>query len=669
MASKLRGSGRHVSPSILAAAGALLAGLAAGGPSLAQDVPVELQHGSDNLFTARVLTTGLSNPWEITWGPDDMLWVTERSTGEVTRVDPFTGEQQTLLKLTDFSVDVQHQGLLGMALHPDLLKGNGNDFVYLAYTYETGTEAEPAPRQRLVRYTYDADAQQLVDPVVLIEGIPAGNDHNAGRVKVGPDMKIYYTLGEQGANFGGNYQKENRAQWLPTAEEVAAKDYHTYSGKVLRLNLDGSIPEDNPEINGVRSHIFTYGHRNPQGIDVSPKGNIYVAEHGPDTDDELNLLQPGGNYGWPNVAGFNDDKAYVYANWSAAPKSLRYTGRDAPPEVPQQKESDFKDKMVDPLATYWTVDDSYDFAGNCGWICNPTIAPGSVEYYAAGEGGIKEWDNSVLLPTLKHGTLYVQHLSEDGKSVDGLPTAWFRTQNRYRDTAIAPDHERVFIATDGFGTASQIYGDTGFTNVLQNPGAILLFTYTGGQGGPEAQGGGLSPLEPAAGQQGSTEQRSTNGPKMGEAAEAEQSGPPEVSGDQVAGGKAEAGNQSGAATTSEGGANASQPAEAAQESASADQGALDLDQLVSQGKTVYASNCAACHGAAGQGAQGPAFTDNEALGDAAYLARTIVHGFGYMPRFGDRLSDEQIAAVSSYVRNSWGNEFGPVQPSEVAAQR
>src|SRR5690606_32719251 len=103
--------------------------------------------------------------------------------------------------------------------------------------------------------------------------------------------------------------------------------------------------------------------------------------------------------------------------------------------------------------------------------------------------------NSVLMPTLKHGTLYVQHLTEDGKHVDGLPTAWFRTQNRYRDLTIAPDNTSVFIATDGFGTASEIYGETGFTNVLHNPGAILVFSYgAGGEGGSI-----LAPSEQPAG--------------------------------------------------------------------------------------------------------------------------------------------------------------------------
>lgn len=580
--------------------------------TVAQDTPVEIETGPAELFASRVLTTGLSNPWEITWGPDEMIWVTERSSGEVTRVDPNTGAQQTVLTIEDVSVDVQHQGLLGMALHPELLQGTGNDFVYLVYTYETGSEAEPDPRQKLVRYSYDQASQQLVDPIDLIAGIPAWNDHNAGRVKIGPDNMIYYTLGEQGANFGGNYQRPNLAQQLPTQEEVDAQDWQAYSGKVLRLTMDGAIPEDNPEIEGVRSHILTYGHRNPQGIDFGPDGAIYISEHGPDTDDELNLLQPGGNYGWPNVAGYRDDSAYVYANWSEAPQDLRYTGRDIPEQVPQYPEGSFEGEIVEPLATYWTVANDFDFGAGCGWICNPTIAPGSIEFYARGEDGIAEWENSVLMPTLKHGTLYVQRLSADGTKAEGLPTAWFHSQNRYRDTTLSPDARTVFIATDGFGTASQIYGDAGFTNVLHNPGAILMFTY-----GDQADGDGAVGLTP------STPEAATD---TGEAA----------------------------ATT---------PAAPDEQAAT-----VDFDTLVAQGQTSYAANCAACHGSSGQGDQGPALAGNESLGDTEYLTRTLVHGFGYMPQFS-HLADTDLAAISTYIRNSWGNDFGEVQPAAVAEQR
>ncbi|ARO14473.1 hypothetical protein BVG79_01127 [Ketogulonicigenium robustum] len=595
-------------------AASVLAVVVGASGAMAQVNPVEVEVGANNTFTSRVLTTGLSNPWEVTWGPDSMLWVTERSSGEVTRVDPATGEQQVLLTLTDFSVDVQHQGLLGLALHPEFMQGTGNDYVYLVHTYNTGTEDAPDPKQKLVRYAYDADAQQLVNPVDLISGIPAGNDHNGGRIKFAPDgQHIFYTLGEQGANFGGNYRKPNHAQLLPTQEQVDGGDWVAYSGKILRVNLDGTIPEDNPTIDDVRSHIFTYGHRNPQGITFGPDGTIYATEHGPDTDDELNIIAGGSNYGWPNVAGYRDGKSYIYADWSQAPEGQRYTGRAGIPDtVPQFPELEFAPEMHDPMTTYWTVDNDYDFTANCGWICNPTIAPSSAYYYAAGEDGIAAWDNSILIPTLKHGGIYVQHLSDDGQSVDGLPTLWFSTQNRYRDIEIGPGNE-VFVATDNFGTSAQKYGNTGFTNVLHNPGAILVFTYLG---------------EDADGQTGMMTAPAPQTQYTSVATE-------------------------GAAT--------------ADATATAD---VDYDTLFTQGQTLYGSACAACHGAAGQGMQGPALAARaDLMEDKDYLPRTIIHGFGYMPSFATRLNDEEVAAVSTYIRNSWGNDAGILTPADAAATR
>ena len=135
-------------------------------------------------------------------------------------------------------------------------------------------------------------------------------------MKIGPDRKLYYTIGDQGNDQLGNYCIPIEAQRLPTQAEIQAKNYAAYVGKSLRLNLDGSIPNDNPEIAGVRSHVFTYGHRNPQGIDFGPDGTLYESEHGPKTDDEINILKAGANYGWPHVAGMKDGKAYEYARWA-----------------------------------------------------------------------------------------------------------------------------------------------------------------------------------------------------------------------------------------------------------------------------------------------------------------------------------------------------------------
>ena len=213
---------------------------------------------------------------------------------------------------------------MGMALHPDLLRSRGRDYVYLAYTYDADPGAGTTRRMRVRRYTYAAAAQTLSDPVDLIDNLPAHDDHGGGRLVIGPDGKLYLSRGDQGSNWLANYCNAIHSQDLPTAADVAARDWTNYQGKILRMELDGAIPADNPTIGGVRSHIYSYGFRNPQGLTFGSTGLLYASEHGPSTDDEIDLVQAGKNYGWPHVAGFNDDRAYVYANWSAsAPGTVR----------------------------------------------------------------------------------------------------------------------------------------------------------------------------------------------------------------------------------------------------------------------------------------------------------------------------------------------------------
>lgn len=619
-------------PSARLATGTLVLGLMMNAHlASAQVTPVEIQSGDNSLFSSRVLTAGLDNPWAMRWGPDDKIWVTERTSGEITRVDPVTGAQQLLLTLEDVYTGPQHEGLLGMALHPELLQGTGNDYVYIGYTINEGTEAEPDPSAQIVRYTYDENRQQLGEPTVIIEGLPAWNDHNAGRVLFGPDDKLYYSIGEQGANFGRNLRRPNLAQNLPTQEEVDSKDWHTYSGKILRLDLDGAIPEDNPELDGVKSHIYSYGHRNPQGIDFGPDGTLYESEHGPASGDEFNIIQPGGNYGWPKVSGYIDDKAYSYINWSEAPEDVDENANPLPDSVPQFEESEFEGDMIDPAAAYWVVGDDYPIGEICGYICDPTMAPSSILYHDAGEDGIAEWDNSVLIPTLKHGTLYVQKLTEDGQSADGQPTAWFSTQNRYRDVIVSPDGRRVFIATDAFGSAAQKFGDGLNTSILHNPGTILMFTY-GGEGGNSGivEGNDHAAASAASGDgSGTAEWEDPNTGKQ--AADAESSG-------------------------------ADDAAEAVTEE-------TDVAAVTDLGAPKFAANCATCHGPAGRSDAATPLAGNEKLEDAEFVATTIVHGFGYMPAFGDRLDDNDIAQIGTYIRNSFGNDFGILTTEAVTTAR
>ncbi|HYR84486.1 MAG TPA: glucose/sorbosone family PQQ-dependent dehydrogenase [Terriglobia bacterium] len=426
-------------------------------------------------FSSRVLATGLEGPWEITWGPDDQIWTTERVGKRVTRVNPADGSKITAVTISEVYEDHGQDGLLGMALHPQLLRGTGNDYVYVAYTYD----ADPGPgvnrKGKLRRYTYNSGTHTLQSPVDVLTSLPAGSDHLSFRLAYGPDQKLYLTVGDQGSGWLQNYCNLNRAQELPAAAEVRTGDWTRYQGKVLRLNLDGTIPSDNPTLAGVRSHIYSYGHRNAEGLAFGTDGLLYSSEHGPNTDDEVNIIEAGKNYGWPDVAGYKDDQAYTYADWSASSPmpcaSLQFNATAIPPSVPQKKEStwshpDFKP----PIKTFFTVANGYDFAR----LGAATIAPSSADIYTARDG-IPGWANSLLVSSLKLGKVYRLKLSADGHSVTGEPIEHFKSTNRYRDIAIHPGGKTIYLATDNSGRSTDASGRT--TQELENPGAILEFSY------------------------------------------------------------------------------------------------------------------------------------------------------------------------------------------------
>lgn len=222
-------------------------------------------------FTKRVVVDDLASPWEVVWGPDDWLWVTEREGKRVIRIRPNDGMVQAALELEEVSASGSQDGLLGMALHPQLMAGTNEDFVYLAYSYDSAS----GRRFKIRRYTYDAASGTLSAALDLLGDLPASSDHNGGRLRVGPDGKLYYTVGDQGANQFDRKCNPNHAQDLPTAAELAAGDFSNYQGKILRLNLDGTVPDDNPELSGVRSHVFSFGHRNPQGLAFDAKGALH----------------------------------------------------------------------------------------------------------------------------------------------------------------------------------------------------------------------------------------------------------------------------------------------------------------------------------------------------------------------------------------------------------
>ena len=218
----------------------------------------------------------LDTPWEVAFAPDGRIFVTERP-GVVRVIEDGKLQEEPYAKLG--AEEIGEGGQLGLALDPDFEE---NHTLYAYYT----TEEDGVARNRIVRFVVEnGDVSQRE---ILLEG-PAARIHNGGRIAFGPDGRLYATLGD-------------------TSESGLAQDRAALAGKIVRLNPDGSIPEDNPS---EGSPVYSYGHRNPQGLAWDGDGNLYATEHGQSAHDELNLIRPGDNYGWPEVQGEEQGPGYT----------------------------------------------------------------------------------------------------------------------------------------------------------------------------------------------------------------------------------------------------------------------------------------------------------------------------------------------------------------------
>ncbi|MDR2442284.1 MAG: PQQ-dependent sugar dehydrogenase [Deltaproteobacteria bacterium] len=423
-------------------------------------------------FTGRVVIQGLEAPWGMIWGSEGKLWITERQGKRVVEVNPLDGLKTVLLEVPEVHSGPQHEGLLGLVLAPDFDKSS---LVFLNYTYMDGQKE----LHKIVRYKYDAKAKKLIEPVDILAGLPAWTDHQGGRLAFGPDGMLYFSKGELGHNQGANRCLLNEAQRLPTAAEVAAKDFSAYVGKILRLTPDGGIPQDNPLLNGVRSHVFTLGHRNPQGL-VFVGDRLFEVEQGPSTDDELNIIVSGGNYGWPLIAGYPDDQAYAYINWSEVPNCDKVPGNVyLPADQSSIKETSHnREDYKEPIRTFYTMPSTYNFAdakfGDLAYLGWATIAPSSLDYYPA-DGPIELWRNSIVISSLKNGAIYRVPLSADQKQAQGDIFKYFHTRNRYRQVLISPDGLAIYVICDNAGNVIDEKGLPSQT--MANPGDLLVFEY------------------------------------------------------------------------------------------------------------------------------------------------------------------------------------------------
>ncbi len=320
-----------------------------------------------------VLLSNLDFPWEILWGPDNFIWMTQRG-GIISRVNPATGVVSPLLTINEV-VPNGEGGLLGMVLHPDF---TANPFLYVAYDYnKAGNYTE-----KIVRYIYSGGA--LISPTIIFDNIKASSIHNGCRLRIGPDLKLYFSTGD--AN-----------------NPTDAQDTAMRNGKIMRLNLDGTIPADNPFPNNP---IWSYGHRNPQGL-VFVNNKLFNSEHGPDTDDEINIIQKGKNFGWPDVRGFCDLSA----------------------------EQTFcsSHNVVEPIQA-WT----------------PTIAPSGTEYY--NNDKISQWKNSLLLCTLKDSRLIQLQLNDTQDKITAMNEFFINKYGRLRDACVSPSGDVYLCTSNGGGT-------------------------------------------------------------------------------------------------------------------------------------------------------------------------------------------------------------------------
>jgi len=317
-----------------------------------------------------VVAKNLNFPWEILWGPDNNIWFTERG-GKISRLDPATGTITPVLTIGEV-VSNGEGGMLGLALHPNFAT---TPQVFVVYDYNNAGNY----REKVVRYTYAGGT--LTSPVILIDNIMASGIHNGSRLAIVND-KLFISTGD-------------------ASDQSLPQNINAKNGKILRLNLDGSVPADNPV---AGNPYWSFGHRNPQGL-VFANNKLYSAEHGPNNDDEINIIEKGRNYGWPNVEG--------YCNTDGEKKFCT------------------DNNIVEPIMA-WT----------------PTIATSGLDYYNSDL--IPQWKNSLLVATLKDATLYQLKLSDGNNSITNTNRYLSGTYGRLRDICIAPSG-KVYVCTSNGG--------------------------------------------------------------------------------------------------------------------------------------------------------------------------------------------------------------------------
>ena len=307
-----------------------------------------------------VLATNLEKPWAIDFSTD-RTFVSEKS-GKIRIIESGYLLEKPLIKLR--TADVFGGGLLGITTHPDFSE---NHLLYAYYTYDDGEKLWNKVIQ------IKEMNNEIVNVVTILDKIPGSAFSNGGVIKFGPDGKLYIGTGSI-----SDFSHESQ-------------DLNSLAGKILRLNADGSIPNDNPFENSI---IYTYGHRNPTGFAWDQSGIMYATDFGPTKNDEINIINAGSNYGWPDVQCFSDNE-----------------------------------KFENPLKCF-----------------DPGIEPGGIIFYT---GDKLELENQMILASQKATNLFKVEINQNKIDLDSILSGF----GRIRDVAQSPDGYIYIITsnTDGKG--------------------------------------------------------------------------------------------------------------------------------------------------------------------------------------------------------------------------
>lgn len=491
------------------------------------------------IFSETIIATNAANlnsPWEITYGSDGYLWITESKTFLIRRILPTASYTSTppastvVLDLTsaswaagirkNYTVGAMvagtatpdpQGGLMGIALHPEFSTNPAKRFVYVAYnrqylglnqSYAGSTVNGHLFLNNIVRFTYNTSTNLLESPVVICDTIRGSNDHNSGRMIIAPVSGtdyLFYAEGDMGAGQFSNINREEKAQLT-----------QSYEGKILRFNLEPDadadqgtvdynqwIPNDNPFNNVApvtgQSAVWSTGIRNNQGFAFA-NGILYGSSHGPFSDDEINIIERQKNYGHPQVIGYSTDGNYNNAKAGPSTSILPLISSEA------TEASTIGANYKDPIysffpasagntSTPWTIqyiytNQTYPGPPSSGQAQNlnqywASIAPSGMDIYTNTK--IPGWKNSLLLASLKKGYMMRVKLNTAGTAViptDGYDTvAVFNVQNRFRDLAFDPDGVTIYSVVDRSGSTS---GPTS-TNPVSSvcAGCVIKYKFLG----------------------------------------------------------------------------------------------------------------------------------------------------------------------------------------------